>query len=414
MLPQSAFASPRSSFAVPVAPPDVDPTEGPFVYVKINTTWLPYVLGSLKQLAYQTPWKTTTLEQSLIVQARALNILQMFVAADGSPLDCLNLSGEEAEMSQLRVDCNGVAHFTDCNGTEYTLDLKQVNPSPQPGPSPQPSGGGGSHCYEGTVYGNQYFNIPTSVNAGDVVTIAKAEGAFSVNGVAWKCPDGHVFFAGACVGSIATDGANIAPALPTGALIIDIGGTFYLASEGQVITVPGGVSAAQLLMRINSPGTDVSTNSGSARVEVCVQNNQAGSFTHVFDFKVSDGGFVGDTVSGSTTTWVPGSGWHSGTSGAGFPLIQLHRNFSHRIISTVDAHYNIPSGDGDDHGFLLTLLSSVNTAVTSARSATGTWDTILTANADSDEIAFNSTPLAAGAAIVLDKITVTGIGSDPF
>lgn len=85
MFPDSPFAVPRSSFERPVPLVLVDPDQSPTVCLSINRDWIPYILGSLKQLVLQTTWRTDDPDALNLVQARAMTLIAMFQQALREP-----------------------------------------------------------------------------------------------------------------------------------------------------------------------------------------------------------------------------------------------------------------------------------------------------------------------------------------
>ncbi len=50
---------PRTSFIAPVVDPGTAPGDDPLICIRVNASWIPYVLGSLMQLAQPKTWTTT-------------------------------------------------------------------------------------------------------------------------------------------------------------------------------------------------------------------------------------------------------------------------------------------------------------------------------------------------------------------
>lgn len=197
-----------------------------------------------------------------------------------------------------------------------------VAPANSPGdgvPQPPP---GQSQQICGTIYANQPGIIPFPLNSGDQISI-QATGSGNDGGeVAWRCPDGSTYFAGACVPL--TGHVDLSDPLPTAlhmALILKVGTNYYDLTNP--VTIPSGVSNAQGTIQAND--SDLSNNSGSYQVCTTYQNNQAPTWTQEFDFALS-----------STTVWTPinvdagaplgvwnaGQGWHSVAASSGGTPIQ--------------------------------------------------------------------------------------------
>lgn len=203
-------------------------------------------------------------------------------------------------------------------------DLSKCIPAgSQPGSgSQQPTPGGGQACYHASIEGSNKWLLPYQVNAGDTIAITNVHGAATDGTVSWFCPNGQAYFLGSCSGSTSTAGGDPLPAKPHMELIAEIAGTFYEAYNA-TITVPGGVSNANVVFQLND--SVLSDNYGNITFDVCVTNNGATIWTHTFDFTMSDGGFVSDAGTGGAT-YIPGTGWQSnnaGTNSMGFKRTSL-------------------------------------------------------------------------------------------
>lgn len=146
------------------------------------------------------------------------------------------------------------------------------------GGTPQPQPGGGQTCYHGQFPATGSWLVPTVVNAGDTVVLSNATGA-GQDGILgpWKCPNGQTFFAGQCIGIAGPVGSDPLPTANHMELLFYIDGTYYSAMGGPV-TVPGGVSNAEVLVVVNDSTT--TDNSGSYSFDVCVTNNAVMSWSH--------------------------------------------------------------------------------------------------------------------------------------
>jgi len=192
------------------------------------------------------------------------------------------------------------------NGVDWCVwaDLSLCSGTKQPGNgAPQPTPGGGCANYKGALNANGQYLVPTVVSAGDTVEFSNLQGAGSGSGISWHCPDGSLFFAGACVGGTgATDGGDPAPTIDHMAIIFQIGATWYNANDG-TITVPGGVSNAQIFVQVND--SDLTDNFGDYVFDVQVCNNQTPAWSKTFNFAL--GGLQGWVVE-DVGTFTPGSG----------------------------------------------------------------------------------------------------------
>jgi len=88
VYPNSQFARPVSSFRKPAPVIDVDPDVDPKITVCFNAQWLPYIIGSLRQLLLQTTWATSDYDVIDLMQARSQLLIAMFIeAAEGCVID---------------------------------------------------------------------------------------------------------------------------------------------------------------------------------------------------------------------------------------------------------------------------------------------------------------------------------------
>lgn len=297
--------------------------------------------------------------------------------------------------------------------------------SGQPGDGatqPQP---GETACYSGRLLGTGQWYLPTTVSTGDTIEITDTggswhDGAFSV----WRCPDGNIFFAGACIASTATDGGDPLPSQPHMSLIANIGGTYYPVLTGGIFTVPGGVSNSPVILQAND-GT-LTDNAGEISFKACVKNNQAGTFHHVQNLAINPGLFH---LSAPTDNGVytPGIGFEDAVWGPdGFGHyhreVSITAAFSARTITKIAFKGDLTKGStiapsvvciGIPDGGGALLLIDHATAVDGSGQ---TWQWTGSMSMSSIGIFIetgvdNSDP--GGSALVFE-VTIEGLGTDPF
>lgn len=319
MYPPSPYAVPVGSFQTPVALPTTDPLEGPFFYVGINCEWMPLIVGALKQLLLQATWATNDVNALQKVQGQVFNLIAQFNCATAPSLsDLCGLPGgscEECEMCCLRFQ-NGVLQQLVC-GTWTDVPGQPTGgfqgPS-QPGAgSPQPPPDGGCKQYHAQLLGNGRWLAPTVVSTGDTIQVT-GENGVTYNNVTldWYCPDGSVFFAGVCTGITQLDGADPLPSVPHQKLIALIGSTYYDVGFS-TFTVPSGHDNDPVTFQVNDDTLTDDAGSLSFDVEIC--NNQAGSFSHVFDFTKSPQGWQPtNDGGGERAVWESGQGFGANPS----------------------------------------------------------------------------------------------------
>lgn len=228
--------------------------------------------------------------------------------------------GEDIEeMSQFRIDCECNIYVKCCDGTEkqiLTGDQVKALIGGQPGEgAPQPKPGGGQACYSFIMPANNQRQVPTFVNTGDTIQVQNAKGLVSNSHTAlWHDEAGNWIAAGINTGLTETNGANPVPASPTSSLIINFGAGWLPLGTG-TITVPGGVSNASPLIQVNDNA--IGGISGEFQFDVCVTNNAAATWSHIFDFTSSPHmeAWSISSVPGATPPnagqWIVGTGYVS-------------------------------------------------------------------------------------------------------
>jgi len=325
MWPNSPFAIPTSSFNSPVPLVDTDPDTGPFITVCFNKEWQPYIVGALKQLMLQTTWDTHDPNQLNLVQQRANNLINLFFRSHplcNPETSEIARSGAEGDENLIRQDPDNPCLLqTSINGTDWCtfadLSLCLGAPAQPTTNQPQPQPGGGCQSYAGAMAANNRWIAPTLVNAGDTVHLLNPFGAgqdgTEGGGLEWRCFDGFVFFQDFCVTTTqrleSTDPLNTAPHM---ALIANIAGVFYDLTAGP-ITVPGGVSNAQVIVQVNDAVLTDNAGNYTFNLEVC--NNAATGWSQDFNFLINTGGWA-PFNSGQSAHWVSGSGWENNAPGS--------------------------------------------------------------------------------------------------
>lgn len=306
------------------------------------------------------------------------------------------------------------------NWCEWADISKCIPGATQPGAGtgvPAPNGGTKTYCYG--VNSGGVLLIPAYVNSGDVLTLTDVSGA-GTDGVtlAWYCPNGQSFAADTCSGLGHLDGGDPLPTAKHMALIYNVDGTYYDAMSGPV-TVPGGVTNAQVTVQVNAPFS--SSQQGSYSLCVQVTNNQAGTWSHTFDFTAgtfdwNPGAFLGVALG----TWVAGLGWQSNSYASPQDcIVQIsHVLPSPRPVIKCEAVYsrtNAGVGTGSMFHDMNGSLASVVQWTQQFDTAIGDHDQLVTqtGNIDTLGLDFRIDP-AACTGIVVSKIIITGTGTDPY
>lgn len=304
---------------------------------------------------------------------------------------------------------------TSINGTDWCVfaDLSKCVPAgSQPGSgSGLPPAGGGSQCYDARMQASSKWLLPYQVNTGDVITISLSGGAASDGSGSWFCPNGQTFFLNACTGPTSTSGSDPAPSIPHMRLIAKIGSVYYDAYNVS-ITVPAGISHANVEFQVNDPS--LSDNYGELTFKACVQNNGAAVWTHTFDFTVSDGGFTSDATNGGGA-YIPGTGWKS--NNASLNDFSIHRTGLPSYTAT-QAEYTVVI-DTPSSGHVYTDdVPGAHTLPTLNFPGNGTHVIITTGSLASTNgvfrIGMDGTNDSGGHHQIIQKLIMTGTGVDPF
>lgn len=307
-------------------------------------------LGTLWGLASAYAWENDDAHTAVLVAERWKRVYLELRECLG---DQLNTSGgaDGGDENMIRQNPDNPCELqTSIDGTHWCTfaDLSLCLPAPsQPGDgTTQPASNGGQACYHAEMVASNRYLVPTIVSAGDTVDLTNANGAGNDGTVSpWQCPDGSTFFAGACIGGTgASSGSDPLPSVDHMRLVFNIDGTFYDAMGGPV-TVPGGVTNAQVYVQVND--SDIADNAGSYRFDVCVTNNAAATWAHVFDFALTNGAFTTPTppFGGDFGTWTPGLGWVADhvehPSGFWYNQLVLNRTIPSRTITRVVVTFNV-------------------------------------------------------------------------
>lgn len=421
-----------------VLPEIIDPPDRVCYIVEVpnERAHIAAFLGVMQELASGSRWADDPQHKARLVakvwrkiadnlrKRRCDNICppQFTIGADGG--DDFMLRQNPDNPCELQTSVDGV---TWCTWADLSLCIPAGN---QPGSgAEQPPAGGGQACYHAQMAANNQWLLPTSVSTGDVLDLTNANGATNDGGLPdWRCPNGQQFFLGACVGGTKTDGGDPLPSDPHLSLIVNIDGTFY-PSSAFPITVPGGVSSATVFFQVNDSG--LSNNSGSLTFDVCVTNNATASWTHTFDFTVSDGGWVPTTVDvGPAAIYVPGVGWdhadfQSPTANY-YRGVDIVRDFSSRELTLVEVHFNvhgIATNQSTSNGRWALNYNAVNEELITFADTTEGDDLVKSHGNAGPGIfhlrVFNASSYYTGGATYagsarITKIIVSGLGTDPF
>jgi hypothetical protein len=251
---------PYQAIPEPLPPPPLT-SAGAFC-LTVDGKWIPYLLAVAKTLAIERTW----LSDSQRVTDEARNLISAIMGA--KPCETPAEGGTEVEdcmgccirIFEGKLQTFNCGVWTTIEGGDLTA-LAAGAPQPAQGaPQPEP---GGCEQFIGKVFFYGRWLLPVPVSTNDVITVTNALGAttdYLVDLGVWRCGDGNVFFAGGCVNATETFNAgDPAPAFHHGNLIAFDGTNYYdcgpaANSLTATITIPAGISDANLQFLINSEG----------------------------------------------------------------------------------------------------------------------------------------------------------------
>lgn len=299
--------------------------------------------GLLIELTYSKNWQRDADHTAAIV-SRVWEQALLNMSCEAVP-PTPGIQESDYEMSiceQLRFQNGKLQGF--CCGEWVDIDGQEGVP---PGGGDQPGGGteqppsGGCATYKAKMAANNKWYLPTVVSAGDTIAVTSADGAGNDGTLSpWRCPTGDTFFAGGCIGGTAgPSGGDPASAADHMEIVANIGGTWYRPLGG-MITVPGGVSSAEVFFQVND--SDITDNAGSYTFSVEVCNNQAVINSHTFNFALSDGGFTVEANGGDPGgEYVIGVGWKPTieTGASHWYELFISKTFASLDITAITAFY---------------------------------------------------------------------------
>ena len=331
MFPDSPYAHPVGSFQVPVPVPSSDPDKAPMVKVCVNSEWIPYIAGSLKQLLLQATWDTSDPDVLALAQMRAFNLIYQFSIATLCEEQAALSYEEFIDMPSFREDCDCNLFYKCCDGTEKQIAIASSVPPSQGtgGSEPQPPPNGGVQSYCKVMNANNVSLIPALLNTGDVITLQSADGSgYDGTGIVWYCSDGNVLFVTCQSGTGHLDGTDPLPTSNHMSLVVKIGSSFYPIAVGSPLSVPSGVANAQGWIQVNDSA--LTDNLGSYTLCYSIQNNQSVPTCDEFDLKTTSGGFT-QAATGDAGSWVAGTGWVTGD--VSVPGSQQRRVNIHKVLA---------------------------------------------------------------------------------
>lgn len=437
MQPWTVFPRPVPSYPQPIDLVTIDPDVEPTVCIQVNESYIPLIIGSLLQLLNQFTWGDATQADIILQQQRVNTLIYLFQIAGGCPAPCpptIDGGGDCDDMSQLEqfviIDGKCRKQIRCCIDDPWTTlaDLGDVQSPGQPGggtPQPQP---GQTMCYDASFTAANKWWLPVLVSTDDTISIAPGRSSGSGNDgtdSTLYCPNGAVYSAGNCnTGGAHPVGGDPLSGKPHMCFIINIDGTYYQIAD-LTVTVPSGVSNSQAWIQVND--STLSDNSGSYFANVCIKNNQAGTWTHTFDFTVNDGSWVATLNSGQPlATWLASTGWsYQDIISGSFAqrIVEINRSFTSTNITSIDVEFDLTKGTISSTSNLCIGLSINGTLVVnspfSAQSSGANQHFIYAIAAAMTSIDFvlnaseNNSSTSDGSCLIT-RMVITGTGIDPF
>ena len=317
----------------------------------------------------------------------------------------------------LRVDCNCNVFVTCSDGTEkqnLTSDqVKALINSSATNGAPQPQPGGGCQVYPVTISGGQLQIIPTQVSTGDTIKLTSAIGASTQDGVGWQCPDGSIYFAGACAGGGVTNAGAYLPTVKIGKVILYLDGVYYDLTLGTAFTVPSGVANKTPMLVLNYVSSNPISGNIDCQVQVC--NNAAGTWSSTWDFTLSPGLFVAQFPGAlGEPVWNAGSGWFIQANATGsvfngqLQLVHDSANIRHVQWFYTPTGYTAPAGNAAFYNPAETTLIS---PLVTPSGTNGLYDDPV--GVTSTEIGWYQGGGGGAGSVLFTKLVVSGTGTKP-
>ena len=299
-------------------PSEINPSDTVCVQLVLPNNWgyITAFLGQMLDLAKWTTWERDPGQQATLV-ATVMRQVYESIQLDSCPppsngggcgCDCEGCMQFRQQDCLLQVfDCLTQQWVTIYDGSLCTPNTAPGGGATQPGPG---------KCADVTMKADAGAQtpLPWAVSTGDTLNFSNVSGAGNDGTAQWYCPDGSIFYLGACVGGGSPSSGDPLNTTNHMALLLKIGSNYY-PLVGGIFTVPSGVSGAQAYIQVNDPTLGSCHGTYTLTVEYC--NNATPPATtwraHI-PFKTNSGGFVAIPLStNSCGQWTPGTGWTNTT-----------------------------------------------------------------------------------------------------
>lgn len=287
-------------------PADLSPAGRRCIAVQVpdDPEWRAMFFGALYQL---TTWNAY--DRDAGHTAKDVASLWKSLIDDAHSQECAEVLQFRQQTCILQKSTDGGVTWTDILNIEECIlhALQQGELAGGQGAGAGPAPIGGCSIYHVHMNVGDQFVVPSTVNAGDQITISNVRGAWCDGwlGNFWFCPDGTSFILDVCVGP-ATPAKVGDPeqGLPHMNLLALVAGVYYNGYEN-TFTLPFGISNEQLLFLANDDPAKLPGAAGSVDFDVEICRNQL--TYHLIDLR-TDGAII--TQTGANT-------WHVSQSRSG-------------------------------------------------------------------------------------------------
>jgi hypothetical protein len=420
MLPDTDFPTPKPSFQYPISLIQQQPGEGDQVCVTFAKAWLPAIRGALQQLLLQSTWDTTDEEALTAMLGRVFNLIYLFDedAECAMPFD-VRIDPTNSCMLQKSTDggetWDDVGSFYTCaygagqDAIQDAIEDGTLGGGSQPGPSAPPAPNE-CHNYHVTLKANDRWVCPFPVSSGYTVRVTNARGACWDGDTflgRWYCPDGKVFFLGACAGDVPYYEADPYQDGNHMQIVANAADEWGDPLTG-VWNIPAGVASQNLYIQVNDESLQDNQGTYDFDIEICTTG-----WCYYWDFTTSDGGWV---AYGGLGSYALGEGWQTVISGGAYVLAlqKLLGGSETRKFIQASVLYTCTLGSGEDVQQWWT--GDGSWVSISAQSPLQAGEHVANFTLTTDEVQdvmYN--PNGAGAGLVTVKaITLWGYGTNPF
>lgn len=287
----------------------------------------------------------------------------------------------------------------------------------QQGPSAAPNPGQCQEFYV-TLSANQKWICPFPVDDYYQIVVDQCKGGWTPDPTHyWYCPSGETYQLGGCTpGTGATDSSDPLNTVNHMKLVGNAGSHWFDAYN-TTHQIPYGTGLHDLYLQAND--SDITNNLGSVTFHIQVCNVV---FTHTWDFVASDGGW--SQYISPWGVYSAGVGWVTSHSGGGVAIYIKSplpgRDFTLLSLDFETDQIN-PDGGGGNMGFLratggsYTIIDLQDPSTAWNNPEVQHWAGGEAFTSGQNIVVFGSSDFGGQTKdVVIKRVTVTGIGNDPF